>query len=176
MCLWVETGETLPATFTGQKHVATTQVREKWSVQSQQKCRGKPRKQIDPHWDWRSSLFPTVLWFQILWSDGRFSKGENACLCSSLLLGELTRTGVDVVCKNTLFMLFREDQLSRHPGCPLLQQLLPSDLPRQDGHPVPHPLCHRPGQQAGRGVHRSGVLHSLMGKEVLKGAGRGAIL
>lgn len=59
----------------------------------------------DTHWNCRLFLFLTVLCFLSLLSDDRVSKGENACSCSSLLLGELTRTGVNVVCKNTVFAL-----------------------------------------------------------------------
>ena len=50
----------------------------------------------------------------------------------------------------------REDQFSCHPGRSLLQQLVPSDLPRPDGHPVPHPMCHRPGQEAEPGFRQPG--------------------
>lgn len=40
----------------------------------------------------------------------------------------------------------RKDQLPSYPGSAIFQQLFPSDLWKQKRRTVPHPLCHRPGQ------------------------------
>lgn len=87
--------------------------------------------------------------------------------------GLINQTGIGLVCKERYSVLTRrEDQLSRHPGCSLLQQLIPSDLRRQDRCPVPHSLCHRPGPVAA-GCH-GGVPCTLQWERQLsRGAGWG---